>query len=305
MRMIRFFFFILIWLLIVASTDVVLAVEILSPVTDASFRPGDVMTVRIVPSIGEEIQQATVVTASSEVAATPSSDPSIFEAQVTMPREAVGPTFIAIVTNLEGGETLFDYVRVVAEPGVLSKIYITAPLNLTGVGEVAQVFVSGEFADEVVRDLTLPEDGTTYSSSNDAVLGVHPSGLIQARSNGTASVSITNRGQKASADVEVKIQKYVTNHIPIVNAGEDQIVSPEQVVTLSGISSRDPDNDPLSYWWEQESGRFVVLVNANAAEPSFLSPRVNAEEIIEFSLVVTDDKGAMSFPDIVRIIVRP
>jgi hypothetical protein len=42
-----------------------------------------------------------------------------------------------------------------------------------------------------------------------------------------------------------------------------------------------------------------------AAQTVFVSPRVDAEMILEFSLVVSDNKGATSFPTTVRITVRP
>jgi hypothetical protein len=61
----------------------------------------------------------------------------------------------------------------------------------------------------------------------------------------------------------------------------------------------------MQYRWEQESGPMVLLRDANTATPYFISPRVDGESVLEFSLAVTDSKGAMSFPDTVRITVSP
>jgi hypothetical protein len=95
------------------------------------------------------------------------------------------------------------------------------------------------------------------------------------------------------------------NNIPIPNAGPDQQAASETLVDLTGAGSADPDGDAMQYRWEQESGPMVLLRDADSATPYFVSPRVDGESLLEFSLTVTDSKGAMSFPDMVRVTVSP
>src|SRR5262249_56653436 len=57
---------------------------------------------------------------------------------------------------------------------------------------------------------------------------------------------------------------------PTANAGTDQTVAVNTLVTLQGSGS-DPDNgpNPLSFSWAQLSGPSVTLSGANTATPTF------------------------------------
>ena len=72
-------------------------------------------------------------------------------------------------------------------------------------------------------------------------------------------------------------------------------VDEESKIALIGQGS-DPDNDALTYLWEQLSGEPVVLSAVDIAEPHFLAPSVNNGEIktLEFSLTVSDPFGGSS-----------
>jgi len=76
---------------------------------------------------------------------------------------------------------------------------------------------------------------------------------------------------------------------PIANAGANQYdVHVGERVELNGRGSTDPDDNPLTYTWEQRSGPNVDLDNANSAQPSF----VPAEDgTYEFALIVDDGRG--------------
>jgi chitinase len=124
-------------------------------------------------------------------------------------------------------------------------------------------------------------------------------------------VVVTNRGVQAAATVAVQVPDPLTspltpiNHIPVPDTGPDRIVAPEQVILLSAAGSHDPDGDALEYRWEQQSGEAIVLRDDDTVEASFISPHVDSDEVLEFTLVVIDPKGATSFPATVRITVRP
>ena len=64
---------------------------------------------------------------------------------------------------------------------------------MTVLGQLFPVDVTGLFADGMPRNLTAPDRGTTYSSTNDAVLGVDRSGMIQARAPLPAHMATTWR----------------------------------------------------------------------------------------------------------------
>ena len=72
-------------------------------------------------------------------------------------------------------------------------------------------------------------------------------------------------------------------------------VDEESKIALIGQGS-DPDNDALTYQWEQVSGEPVILSAVDIAEPYFLAPSVNNGEIktLEFRLTVSDPFGGSS-----------
>jgi hypothetical protein len=98
----------------------------------------------------------------------------------------------------------------------------------------------------------------------------------------------------------------VTNQPPVANAGADQVVFTNSLVTLDGSGSFDPDNNyPLTYYWSQVSGLPITLDNPGAVYPTFIAPSQQAVVILQ--LVVTDSLGTISSPDnvIITIINSP
>ena len=75
---------------------------------------------------------------------------------------------------------------------------------------------------------------------------------------------------------------------PAANAGVDQSANEQQLVTLDGSGSSDPDDDALSYSWAQVTGPPVVLSDPTAAKPTFTAPFVMlGGETLTFELTVT------------------
>jgi uncharacterized repeat protein (TIGR01451 family) len=103
-------------------------------------------------------------------------------------------------------------------------------------------------------------------------------------------------GARASAAVLT-----VTNVAPRANAGADQRVPPDTVVTLDGSGSADPNGDPLSYAWAQAGGATVVLSSATAVSPTFTAGSVGP---LTFTLTVSDATGLSSTPDMVVVTVQ-
>jgi len=108
----------------------------------------------------------------------------------------------------------------------------------------------------------------------------------------------------ADAD-NLRVRKVVglTNAPPTAAAGPDQSIHATTVITLNGSASFD-DNTPsnaLTYSWSFLSlpaGSTANLSNPTAATPSFIADRVGTYAV---ELVVTDDAGLASEPDIVYI----
>jgi hypothetical protein len=82
------------------------------------------------------------------------------------------------------------------------------------------------------------------------------------------------------------------NHPPTAHAGVDQTKDEGSVVTLNGLASNDPDEDPLIYNWTQLSGPVTTLSDPFSSAPSFTAPLVNTGgDTLIFQLTVSDDLG--------------
>ena len=82
-------------------------------------------------------------------------------------------------------------------------------------------------------------------------------------------------------------------------------VDEEKMVELIGTGV-DPDNDDLTYLWEQTSGETVILTANDILKPQFMSPSVDNgfTKTLGFTLTVSDPFGGVS-QDSVTIIVNP
>jgi lysophospholipase L1-like esterase len=80
---------------------------------------------------------------------------------------------------------------------------------------------------------------------------------------------------------------------PIANAGEDQTVSENQTVQLTGSQSIDSDGIIKAYQWRQLSGPTDMLNGADmsSADLYFTIPLVSGDTELLFELTVTDDVG--------------
>ena len=81
----------------------------------------------------------------------------------------------------------------------------------------------------------------------------------------------------------------------MAQAGPDQTVDEATRVTLDGSNSSDPDNDIVSYFWQQTAGPSVALSSASAVRPTFTAPNVGPSGAsLTFQLTVTDSGGLQS-----------
>ena len=88
---------------------------------------------------------------------------------------------------------------------------------------------------------------------------------------------------------------------PVANAGPDQVVTPGVSVLLDGTGSSDRDGRIKNYAWTMLSapGTSTVGFEGSGPTPGFTADAIGR---YVFSLVVTDDAGNVSYPDVVEIV---
>ena len=263
-----------------------------------------------------------VVVAQASLVATVDSKPP-YGGKLMVPKGAIGTVRLLAVAEVSRGRlgtrTVFDEILATVDPGAkLTSIDFETekPLRLGRTGQAAtygqvdslgktfELPVVGIFADGVERPISAGSTGTTYESSNEKVIRVLPDGLLQITGNGKATLTVANRGKKASLDVSVEVGDE-RNEIPIADAGQNKTVKAGAKVKLSGLKSRDPEGEALYYSWSQIRGAKVPLLDLNTAEPTFVAPSVSENRLFRFKLRVTDRLGADSAPAYVDVIVEP
>ena len=107
------------------------------------------------------------------------------------------------------------------------------------------------------------------------------------------------RGAPAKGAIVTITVKHI-NHAPQSNAGQDQAISPGNIVTLNGTSSKDQDNDRLTYSWTQIGGNPSIRLNgADKSIATFTIPlNISSDAYLIFRLTVTDEKNLNSSDDV-------
>jgi len=87
----------------------------------------------------------------------------------------------------------------------------------------------------------------------------------------------------------------VANLAPVADAGTNQSIDENTLVTLDGSASSD-DGTIVSYLWEQTAGTSIITLDSDSSiNPVFTSPFVTSSgDTISFKLTVTDNYGVQS-----------
>jgi MYXO-CTERM domain-containing protein len=96
-----------------------------------------------------------------------------------------------------------------------------------------------------------------------------------------------------SASAQVSLTITDVNRAPTAQAVASGTLRAGDKVTLTG-SGTDPDGDPITFAWVQQSGPAVSLSSSDAAEVTFTAPAVTSDTPMSFTLTVSD--GTLSTP---------
>jgi subtilisin-like proprotein convertase family protein len=88
------------------------------------------------------------------------------------------------------------------------------------------------------------------------------------------------------------------NQPPVAHAGPDQSVAGGAAVLLDGSASADPEGDPLTFAWQQQSGPQVSLRDPGSAQAGLTAPEVKEETVLVFRLTVADGRGGSAQDDV-------
>ncbi len=134
----------------------------------------------------------------------------------------------------------------------------------------------------------------------------------------TATASFTAPSVAADEDLEFQVKvtddrgdftndnviiTVLNNAAPLANAGLDFALLEGAPGQVDAGASSDAESDPLTYAWTQTLGTAITLSGANTATPTFTAPVVLANELLEFEVTVTDDRGDFT-TDRVRVTVE-
>ena len=112
----------------------------------------------------------------------------------------------------------------------------------------------------------------------------------------TFQLVVTALGVASELSLPVNVRVVNVNHAPVAIASAPQVVGEGTLVQLDGSASFDPDGDPLSYAWSQNSGLPVILSDPTSPKPVFTAPLATGTTSLVFQLVVSDQE--MSSPPV-------
>jgi hypothetical protein len=90
---------------------------------------------------------------------------------------------------------------------------------------------------------------------------------------------------------------------PAVNAGADQNVIEDEVVSLRAAASGFTGNPSITYNWRRVDGPYMIFSDASVANPQFVAPDVASEQ--QVSLEVTASDGTTTVTDTLVVTIAP
>lgn len=319
------------------------AFRIVEPTPEGALTSGQTITARVDPgrdsgvvevryywyheleevqNVEDAVRESDAIGKAPSLVATAGSTPP-FGGRLRVPKESMGIMRLLAVGDITRGRlgtrTAFDEILVDVKPDAkLTTIDFDTekPLrfgragreavyaSIDSLGKTYELPVVGLYADGVVRPIRLSATGTTYESSDETILKVHPDGLLQLVGNGAATVTARNSGVEGTLSVRIEVPEEF-NEPPEADPGPNRTVRSGDRVVLNGLKSFDPEGGALRYQWAQVRGAKVPLLDLNMPQATFQAPEVSEPKLLRFSLRVTDDKEADSLPAYVDVTVKP
>ena len=233
---------------------------------------------------------------------------------VTLSDTAINnPTFTApMVTTTELLEftlTVTDSAGVsVTDIVLISVINDTPPSVNAGVdqtnvltGTLVQLAGTGSDAEGLVSFNWTQKAGSTTVTLSDTAISNPTFTAPMITNTEVLEFTLTVTDSAGVSVSDIVLITVVNDTPPTVNAGLDQSVREGTTVQLAGTGS-DAEGSVL-FSWTQTAGTTVTLSNTSINNPTFTAPMVTSQEILEFTLTVTDGAG-VSVSGIVLITVN-
>ena len=115
-------------------------------------------------------------------------------------------------------------------------------------------------------------------------------------------IRLTITDDEGSVSSETVIVMVVANSRPIARISGDLEITETETTTLSGVTSTDSDGTIASYAWRISSGG-GSLSGLSGEEVVFTPENISGQTTYSIALVVTDDDGVASAPEIVDVVV--
>jgi hypothetical protein len=188
-------------------------VVVRTPTNGTVVSPGQTVKVKLDPVPGTRIGMVQLYSRGDPSVASFTSLPATV--RLTVPDEAAGDfTFLVISVTPDNGwaPPIETTLRVAVQAALQSFEVLPTTMWFRKPGEEAIVYVSGQYADGVKRDLEKSGTGTSYVSSAPSVVTVSKDGRVRAQGNGQAVVKVANGG--FSADIAVSVAPDPPNNRP-------------------------------------------------------------------------------------------
>jgi pimeloyl-ACP methyl ester carboxylesterase len=205
-------------------------VTITSPAEGSAFHSGDPITITAVPVSGATVAAVLITLGDgSDQSSLMQSQP--FSATFTIANTFVGTlTYNVAARDTAGNVSMTSGTVVVQANATLQSLSVApSPLSFSCVG-TAQLRVNGLFSDGISRNVS--GAGTTYSSSNSAVVSVDGAGVATANSTGNVIITVRNGGLSTQTVAQVALQ---TPGILGVSPSSVVAGAAAQTVTLQGL----------------------------------------------------------------------
>lgn len=175
-------------------------VRFVAPSEGARFAPGDTVDITVVATVPLALVLLDVgLPGVGVVPLARDPDGVTYRGRFTIPEAYAGSRTLTIsAVDAKGNPFESRGATIVVTPatGPLSLAPVQRDNYLNSVGAEARVYVTGNYAGGVTRDLSSAATGTLYESSDPRVLRVDAEGRVKAVGLGTASVKATNGGQQ-------------------------------------------------------------------------------------------------------------